>query len=87
MPSRGQPIELAVFPTSCHIADRFVADLARLVPRATFRGRSVNVNVGEENNNQVAIEAMKTAIDDATKRIKSSLLHNCGDALSELEAV
>jgi len=30
---------------------------------------------------------MKTAIDDATKRIKSSLLHNCGNALSELEAI
>lgn len=56
-------------------------------PAATFRGRSVNVNVSEENNSQVAIDAMKTAIDDATKRIKSSLLHNCGDALSELEAV
>ena len=56
-------------------------------PVTVFKGRSMNVNTGEEQSNQIAIDAMKTAIEDATKRIKSSLLHNCGDALSELEAV
>lgn len=56
-------------------------------PVTVFKGRSMNVNTDEEESNQIAIDAMKTAIDDATKRIKSSLLHNCGDALSELEAV
>ena len=38
---------------------------------------NVNANISEEQSNQIAIDAMKTAIDDATKRIKSSLLHNC----------
>ena len=58
-------------------------------PATTFRGQSMNVNasVSEKESNQIAIDAMKTAIDDATKRIKSSLLHNCKNALSELEAV
>ena len=58
-------------------------------PATTFRGQSVNVNtsVSGKESNQIAIDAMKTAIDDAIKRIKSSLLHNCDDALSELEAV
>ena len=56
-------------------------------PITVFKGRSMNVNTGEKQSNQIAIDAMKTAIDDATKRIKSSLLHNCGDALNELEAV
>jgi len=58
-------------------------------PATTFRGQSMNVNasVSEKESNQIAIDAMKTAIDDATKRIKSSLLHNCGNALSELEAI
>ena len=48
---------------------------------------SVKASVSEKESSQIAIDAMKTAIDDATKRIKSSLLHNCGNALSELEAV
>ncbi|WP_240692259.1 hypothetical protein [Alteromonas portus] len=58
-------------------------------PAATFRGQSVNVNVSvsEKESSQIAIDAMKTAIHDATKRIKSSLLPNCGNTLSELEAV
>lgn len=58
-------------------------------PATTFRGQSMNVNanISEEQSNQIAIDAMKTAIDDATKRIKSSLLHNCSDALGEIEAV
>ncbi|GFD85185.1 hypothetical protein KUL150_12440 [Alteromonas sp. KUL150] len=58
-------------------------------PATTFRGQSMNVNanISEEQSNQIAIDAMKTAIDDATKRIKSSLLHNCSDALGEMEAV
>lgn len=56
-------------------------------PVTVFKGRSMNVNTSEEQSNQIAIDAMKTAIEDATKRIKSSLLHNCGDALNELEAV
>jgi len=56
-------------------------------PVTVFKGRSMNVNVNEEESNQIAIDAMKTAIEDATKRIKSSLLHNCGNALSKLEAV
>ncbi len=58
-------------------------------PATTFRGQSMNVNanISEEQSNQIGIDAMKTAIDDATKRIKSSLLHNCSDALGEIEAV
>lgn len=56
-------------------------------PSATFRGQSVNVieDSNHKDSNEIAIDAMQTAIIDATKRIKSSLLHNCGDALSELE--
>ena len=63
------------------------ANAEEYLPVTVFKGRSMNVNTGEEQSNQIAIDAMKAAIEDATKRIKSSLLHNCSDALSELEAV
>ena len=58
-----------------HYADKFF-------PAASFKGRSVNVNVNTESDENVAKTAMKAAFDDAIKRIKASLLHECGEALS-----
>lgn len=63
------------------------ADAEKYSPVTVFKGKSMSVNVSEEESNQIAIDAIKAAIDDATKRIKSSLLHNCGDGLSEIEAI